>query len=342
MIKRRGVNAIAAGALAACVSASAAHAHHSSAMFDTSTEITLEGVVTEYGFRNPHIFFTIETDGPDGAPMTQEIEAGASSVMLPLGLTPDSLAPGDHVTVVANPHRRGEGHLVLGRTLTKDDGTVLPLNITSASARHPGEAPVATSIAGTWFAPLSGFFGINGARRDWKLTEAAEQAAADYDSMKDSAHAQCIPVAAPLLMVYPVTTVVTVSDDEVVFDIDWMTSQRVVHLDMDSHPADLEPSLHGHSIGRWEGDTLVVDTVGYAEHREGLGFGLPSSEGKHLVERFSVSEDGRHLDYAVTVEDPAYLLEPASYASQWDHRPDLEPSGLACDLEIAQRYLSGE
>ena len=155
-------------------------------------------------------------------------------------------------------------------------------------------------------------------------------------------HAECIPVGAPTLMVYPVVTTIDVSDEEVVFNIDWMTSDRVVHLDMDAHPDDLEPTLHGHSIGHWEGDTLVVDTVGFTPHREGLAFGLPSGEGKHLVERFTVNEDGRHLDYEVTLEDPEYLVEPATYASQWEYRPELEPTGEACDLDVAQRFLEEE
>jgi hypothetical protein len=316
-----------------------AHAHHSAAAYDTSEEVTFEGVIAEFGWKNPHIYITLEVAGPDGAIVEQEIEAGSSSVLLPLGLAADSVSPGEHVVVRANPSRRGSGRMALGRTLTKDDGTVLPLYIGERSIRPPVEAR-AESIAGTWFSPLSAFAGLGGARRSsWTLTEAGQASIDAYDGTTQSVHAQCIPIGAPALMVYPVAMVVTMEADRVVFDIDWMTSQRVVHLDQAEHPADLEPSLQGHSIGWWEGDTLVIDTVGFAPHREGLGFGLASGAGKHLVERFSVSEDGRHLDYAVTVEDPEYVVGTGSYAAQWDYRPDLTASGLPCDLEIAQRFL---
>jgi hypothetical protein len=124
----------------------------------------------------------------------------------------------------------------------------------------------------------------------------------------------------------------------VVFDIDWLDAQRIVHLEA-THPVDLEPSLQGHSIGRWEGEVLVVDTIGFAPHAEGIGFGVPSSASKHLVERFALEPDRRHLRYEVTVEDPVYLTEPVRHSAQWVFDPDLRPSGVRCDVEVARRYL---
>jgi hypothetical protein len=141
-----------------------------------------------------------------------------------------------------------------------------------------------------------------------------------------------------MLMLYPVATFVTVNARTVVFDIDWLDAQRIVHLET-AHPVDLEPSLQGHSIGSWEGDVLVVDTIGFAPHAEGIGFGMPSSASKHLVERFALEPDRQHLRYEVTVEDPVYLTEPVSQSAQWVFDPELRPSGVSCDLEVARRYL---
>jgi hypothetical protein len=197
----------------------------------------------------------------------------------------------------------------------------------------------AQSIAGTWFSSLAAFGGLAGARRGWTLTDAGKQAVASYDASK-TVQAECIPIGAPALMLYPVATVVTVGPKEVTFDIDWLGAKRVVHLDQKEHPANLEPSLQGHSIGHWEGQTLVVDTTGFTPHREGFGFGLASGKGKHLVERFSLNEDKKHLDYAVTAEDPEFIVGTGSYAAKWDYRPDIAPSGQPCDLAIAQKFLS--
>jgi hypothetical protein len=333
-------SACAVFATAVCLAAPAV-AHHSAAMFDTSREVTLEGVVTTYDWRNPHVYMAIRTTGPDGAEFEQQIEAGASSVLLPLGLTPDAVRPGDRVTVRANPSRRGAGRTVLGRELVKRDGTVLPLFIGSAPSRTAPSDAVATSIAGTWFPPRTGFFTLNGARRSWQLTERGRTAVEQFDSMQ-TAHADCIPVTAPTLMVYPVTSTVEVRDDRVIFRVDWMSSERVVYLDGRGHPEDGERTLHGHSIGHWEGETLIVDTTQFSDHKEGTAIGLPSGAGKHLIERFSLSEDRRHLIYDVLLEDPEYLAEPVTHRSEWDHRPDLEPTGLACDLEVARRFQTQE
>jgi Family of unknown function (DUF6152) len=315
-------------------------AHHSAALFDTSTKIEVEGVVTKYDWRNPHIYMTLRVAGANGVEHDQEIEAGASSVLLPLGLTPTAVAVGERVTIRGNPSKRGAG-TVLGRELVKADGSVLPLNITSAATRKAPTDVVATSIAGTWFPPLRGFGGFGPGPGHWSLTERGRAALAAFD-VRRTAHADCIPVTAPTLMLYPVTSVVEVTPDVVKLHVDWMSSERVVYLDDRGHPPNGAPSLHGHSIGHWEGTTLVVDTVQFTEHKQGNAMNLPSGLRKHVVERFSLSDDRKHLRYESVLEDPDYLAAPVTYSAQWDYRPDLTPTGIACDLDVARRFLSEE
>lgn len=319
---------------------SVAEAHHSAVMFDTTRDIVVEGVVSDYEWRNPHVYMAVETVGSDGETVEQQIEAGAPSILSPLGLTPDSLSLGERVTVHGNPNRRGEGRIMLGMYLTKADGSELPLNIAAPSIRAPQGAR-ATSLAGTWFSPVSELRGFVRARGTWNVTERGRVARDSWD-ITQASYAECVPVTAPTLMVYSVAIIVEINPDTVVFDVDWMTSQRVVHMDGRGHPEDGQPTLQGHSIGHWEGETLVVDTVQFTAHSEGLTLGFPSSEGKHTVERLSLSEDGRHMNYEVVVEDPEYLAEPVRYSAQLEYRPELEPTRLACDLETARRYLSDE
>jgi hypothetical protein len=110
-------------------------------------------------------------------------------------------------------------------------------------------------------------------------------------------------------------------------------------MNVDRHPADIAPSLMGHSIGRWEGDTLVIDTVAFTPHDVGILF-LPSGPGKHLFERLTLTADRTALDYTFTIEDPAVLAAPVSYTARWNHRPDLEFTGELCDPEVARRPLA--
>jgi hypothetical protein len=329
---RAGVVLFAAGSFA-----TPSVAHHGPAAFDQGKEIVIEGKLTRFAVNNPHTYLTLEIIGPDGAAMLQDVEAGPISTVQPLGLERDSLRVGEHVVVRGNPSRRGAGHSVLGLYVTRADGKVFPLSVSSASTRPPSAAR-ASSIAGTWHPTFAGFAALSDAIASWPLTDAGRQRWLDARRNGFTTHSDCIPAGAPMLMVYPVATIVRIDATTVVFDIDWIGTERTVRLDAE-HPQDLEPTLQGHSIGRWEGDVLVVDTRGFAAHAEGIGFAMPSSEHKHLIERFSLAEDRRHLVYDVTIEDPAYLAEPVRFTAQWEYAPDLVPSRVACDLEIARRYL---
>ena len=102
----------------------------------------------------------------------------------------------------------------------------------------------------------------------------------------------------------------TTVNGEKVIDIDYglYSNTRRIHMGMDKHPAGLTPSNAGHSIGRWDGDTLVVDTVGFA-----AGVLVPptkSSDKLHIVERFTLDPKTFSLKREYTVEDPVYLAAP--------------------------------
>ena len=85
---------------------------------------------------------------------------------------------------------------------------------------------------------------------------------------------------------------------------------------------------------------LLIDalaTVAFMPHQIGIGFGVPSGAGKHLIERLTLAADRLQLRYELTVEDPEYLTTPATYTAMWDHRPDLAP-GAPCDPQNSERF----
>src|SRR5215471_4451127 len=106
-------------------------AHHSAAAYNTQENITITGTITEYRFRNPHVFMTVQVKNADGSTSSVEVEAGAASVLGPLGFTKDSVAVGDVVTIAGNPARNAADKSMLGRDLTTKDGKYYPLNISS-------------------------------------------------------------------------------------------------------------------------------------------------------------------------------------------------------------------
>jgi hypothetical protein len=100
-------------------------AHHSPAVFDLRTEMTLTGVITAYQFRNPHLFIHVEV--ADGSELggEWEVEAQSPRIMTLYGWSSTSLRPGDRVVVVANPPQQRGKRLALGRSIQKSDGTTL-------------------------------------------------------------------------------------------------------------------------------------------------------------------------------------------------------------------------
>src|SRR5262249_5179150 len=87
-------------------------------------------------------------------------------------------------------------------------------------------------------------------------------------------------------------------------------SYRIIFMDGRPHPKDVNPSPLGHSVGHWEKDTLVVDSVGFSEDVWMNRHGLPHTSLLHLVERLT-RVDFDTLDYEVTIEDPG------AYTASW-------------------------
>lgn len=101
---------------------------------------------------------------------------------------------------------------------------------------------------------------------------------------------------------------ITQREDTILIRYGRLGLERTVHMNMTQHPAGIEPSLAGHSIGRWEDDTLIVDTVGFAP---GLLFrNIPHSEQLHVVEEFWFDPEAAQLNRRYTAEDPLYRTEP--------------------------------
>ena len=318
--------------------AAPALAHHSAAAYDTQKEVTVTGTVSQYRFGNPHVYMTLQVKKADGSTGPVEVEAGAASVLNGLGFKKESVAAGDVVTIVGNPSRNNPDKAVLGKDLRKQDGTYYPLNIASRSI-YAANNETATSIAGTWFPPRTEFNAFLGGTRNWPVTEKGKTAMAANTDPKATTQKDCIPIGAPAVMFYPVADTITVQRDRVVMKVDWMESDRIIYLDGRKHPSASETFLHGHSVGRWEGDTLVVETTNFKEHPMGLSASLPGSTQKHLTEHFRLSTDRKNLIYSGVIEDPVYLARPVEWSGQWQYRPTMPHSNEKCDLEVARKFL---
>ena len=94
-----------------------------------------------------------------------------------------------------------------------------------------------------------------------------------------------------------------------IFDTGGPHMYRTIYMDGRTHPDKITPSNYGHSIGWWEGDSLVVDTVGYSEDFWLDRRGLPHTEQLHTIERFTRT-DKNTIQYKLTIDDPGAYTAP--------------------------------
>jgi hypothetical protein len=129
----------------------------------------------------------------------------------------------------------------------------------------------------------------------------------------DDPHVRCKPSGGPRLYTTPYgLEFVEIPEMQRIFviGIGGPHTYRTIYMDGRPHPTDLDPSFYGHSIGHFEGDTLVVDTVGFNERFWLTREGIPHTEKLHLIERFTRS-DYNTLKYVATINDPG------AYSAEW-------------------------
>ena len=130
--------------------------------------------------------------------------------------------------------------------------------------------------------------------------------------MPYAARSSCMPMGVPAFdqnAVEPIHFVQTPKQVTMIFSGD--AQVRRIYLDV-PHSANLKPSWYGESVGHYEGDTLVVDTVGMNDKTFLDNYRTPHSEKLHVVERFQMVDNGRALEVSIRVEDPDTFYRPWS------------------------------
>ena len=168
----------------------------------------------------------------------------------------------------------------------------------------------------------------------WALALQKERFENDF---KDSPSGFCLAgetfPSSPFLYKFVQTPslVVQLAEDEPAF--------RQIFLDGRGHPKSFDPTWKGHSIGRWEGDTLVVDTIGF-NNRSWLTDGLPHTEKLHVIERYR-RPDLAHLEIDVTIEDPETFTNPWKLHMSWELAPGEELIEYLCAENNQYRSSAG-
>ena len=327
-----------------------AGAHHSFAthyLMGQSMEIT--GVVREVSLRSPHSFYTLDVMTEDGV-VEWEVEAHAIPLLRRLGIDSDTIRPGDTITV-EGPPPRGTNRVTFGSLITLDDGRQFSLlggglnrNLTAYRPEN-----VDAKAGGTVLQRMSGRWGVHTPpgtqvidETPLPLNEAGLEARAAYDPLNTPAM-DCIAPNLPSIIYAPYVFEVRTGGPQPSLFHEYQGIERPLSFT----ESVATPVEFGRRTSRIEGDALVVESVGFAEHPAGLasdwdrigrGRDVPGSAQKRMLERYSVSDDGTTLTLEYTLEDPVYLSEPFAARVEWGRLSDDVPIyEFDCDADIATR-----
>ena len=141
---------------------------------------------------------------------------------------------------------------------------------------------------------------------DWAATLVAERT---KNHFIDSPRFRCLPTSLPIpTHTPPIFGKFVHTPDLIVILYEGILGFRQIFMDGRDHPEEIDPSWLGHSIGRWEDDVLVVDTVGFND-RGWTGLTHPRSEEFHVIERYRRTSYGG-MELELTIDDPAVYSEP--------------------------------
>ena len=159
------------------------------------------------------------------------------------------------------------------------------------------------------------------------------------DSRKDSPLARCLPVSVPYHNFFNLTRFVQTPAMLVMSYESPNSPYRTIYTDGRPLPVDPNPAWFGYSIGRWEGDTLVVTTAGFNDRAWLDSAGHPQTETLRLTERIRRRDFG-HMDFEMTLDDPAVFTKPVTIKTQRVLAPDTDILEDFCENEKDQHHFS--
>jgi hypothetical protein len=314
-------------------------AHHSTtAIYDSSRTVEVNGIVEEISWRNPHGMLVLR----DGDGTVWEAEMPATVVMRILGIRQDLIDVGDRITMAGAPARRqanemnarnillasgyelafggnvpyfpaGKGGNLIGRSY--DDS-----NVDAAIAKADG-------IFRVWATNMTDPAAFPMFKGGYPIREAAVSVIAEWDPL-DNDLLKCGTKGMPLIMITPAPVEFVRDGDTILMRIEEYDSRRIIHMNESAEPP-AEHTQMGFSRGRFEGTTLVVET----DHIKPQYFdpdGVPQSEMIQLVERFTPNVAYDRLDYSVTVTDPVFFSRPFELTRYFVWKPEMTVASYNC------------
>jgi hypothetical protein len=294
-----------------------ADAHHGAAAYNLQTTKTFDAVVTGFKWANPHGLIEFDVRDEAGASQHWTAETAGLTILLRAGWSKSALQPGTRITIAGHPAQNGSLTMILEHVVLPD-GRVLnnfvPRDLTGVWFRPDAGATFSKAAAPAMTAWADARFRAN------RPTVGPAAALDANDST-----VECFPPGFPYILVVPVPFEIIQTEDRVTQLFEYNHNVRRIYTDGRGHPADLgdtdSAQWMGHSIGRWEGDSLVIDTIGFNDRTWLDRLGHPHSQELRVTEQLR-RVTSNTLDYQVTIEDPKAYAAPWSGQMAFALRPD--------------------
>ena len=323
------------------LSASTVRAHHGAAAhYDPNDQVTLTGVVTELQFVNPHSFVHIDVDAGNGGGAIWRCELSGATQLIRRGWARDTLVEGHRITVTGGRARREANSCDIETLILNDgrlvdegesiEGVAIPRQVASddeVADRPRYLANGQPNISGFWVSRNGG--GTGGETPDGppEPTAAGLVASERFDFRFDNPVIRCESgnIITDWYRQQHVNEIEQ-QDDRVMLRYGYLDLERTIHLDAAEHPDEITPTIEGHSIGWWEDETLVVDTVGFVERALHPRQEIMISSETSIIEKFTYDHASRTLTRDFTVTDPLYLAKAfrginVADVAAWEYRP---------------------
>ena len=283
-------------------------AHHSHAEF-VGEPVIIEGEITRVIWNNPHPAMLLKSRDASGTEQILRVQVlGNVNGMRRDGVTGEEFHLGQQVKFTGQYSERRQG-LVLATAAEFEDGTTLVLGpYTSAKGAIYGSGNVASDIPDE---PPSLFRVWTVLERDRTydapMTDAARAIKEAWDPILDDSQRDCSPLGMPGAMMSPHPIEFIDQGEAITLKLEEWDGLRTIYM-TPTATGELSSPRMGRSFGRWEENTLVVHTseIDYPYLDE---YGTPQSSEVEITERFTLREDGRHLDWSATVFDPLTFTE---------------------------------
>ncbi len=191
----------------------------------------------------------------------------------------------------------------------------------------------APDLGGVWIGSRGG--GQEQDTRTPDYTDEGRQLLESYDLFVDDPGYGCNPASISRLWDNPTPTEILQYDDRVVLIHEYLDFERSIPLDQEGHAEGLDNSQVGHSIGWYEGETLVIDTTGYSSGYISTIFGVPQTETLHTTERLTRSGDDDSFVLEIVNDDPSVFATPWVTTRTYFRRPEITRLPFDCVVEDA-------